>query len=227
MSRYYSDKLAAQRLKRVYEIATPRVQQYLDAELAFVLDRIEPGMTVLDLGCGYGRTLRPMAAKAGRVVGIDTSLDSLKTAADDLADLSDIDLACMDAVRLAFRDHAFDLVVCIQNGISAFHVDTIDLIRESLRVTRPGGTAIFSSYSEKFWDSRLEWFQLQAAEGLLGEINFERTGNGRIVCEDGFTATTVTPARFHALAAECGVRATITEVDGSSVFCEIRVPQKI
>ena len=51
---YYSDNLAAERLKRCYDIAPPRVRQYLQAELDFVLDRVRPGDVILDLGRGYG-----------------------------------------------------------------------------------------------------------------------------------------------------------------------------
>jgi 2-polyprenyl-6-hydroxyphenyl methylase/3-demethylubiquinone-9 3-methyltransferase len=134
----------------------------------------------------------------------------------------------MDAGRLGFRDGAFDRVVCIQNGISAFHVDARALVRESLRVTRPGGIALFSSYSEAFWKHRLEWFVLQAEAGLVGEIDWERTCEGTIVCTDGFTATTMGARRFAALVEELGTSARIVEVDSSSVFCEITagVPTK-
>jgi hypothetical protein len=95
------------------------------------------------------------------------------------------------------------------------------LIAESLRVTRGGGRVLFSSYSEKFWKPRLEWFELQAAHGLLGEIDWDATGDGVIVCQDGFRATTVSPDEFRSLASEFDVRAHIEKVDESSVFCEI------
>ena len=68
----------------------------------------------------------------------------------------------------------FDAVVCLQNGISAFHVDPERLIGESLRVTKPGGTVFLSSYSDRFWAYRLAWFKLQEAEGLVGEIDYEK-----------------------------------------------------
>lgn len=217
--RYYSDKLSAKRLRRVYEIATPRVRQYLDAEIDHVLGRIKPEDTVLELGCGYGRVLERLADKAKIAVGIDTAPASLLLAKELYGER--FLLAQMDAVKLGFADGSFDAVVCVQNGISAFKVDKPALIRESVRVTKPGGIVLFSSYSEKFWDHRLEWFELQAAEGLLGEIDYEATGDGVIVCKDGFKATTVGPSEFQSLASNLGLRASIVEVDGSSVFCEI------
>jgi SAM-dependent methyltransferase len=223
MGDYYSEKLSAERLRRVYEIAPPRIQQYLRADIDHVIERTHPSDTVLELGCGYGRVLGPMSRKAARVIGIDTSLASLIMAREELAACDNIKLIQMDAARLGFLDAAFDLVACVQNGISAFHVDQRQLILESVRVTRPGGRVLFSSYSEKFWDERLNWFRLQAQAGLLGEIDPRRSRPGRIVCRDGFTATTVGPERFRELTAGLSAHIDIVEVDGSSLFCEIVV----
>ena len=222
MKGYYRQKLASEKLLKVYEIAPPRVRQYLDAELDYVLKRIGSENVVLDLGCGYGRIIQRLARKAKFVIGIDTSFSSLLMGKEMLKNVSNCLLLEMNAVRLGFRDNSFDVVICIQNGISAFHVDQQDLIRESVRVTRPGGIILFSTYSEKFWDHRLHWFQLQADAGLLGEIDYEKTGDGVIVCKDGFAATTVSPAQFLELTNGLDVQAKIVEVDESSVFCEIR-----
>jgi len=98
------------------------------------------------------------------------------------------------------------------------------LVRESLRVTKPGGTVLFSSYSDRFWEDRLHWFQLQSEAGLLGEIDHEKTGDGVIVCKDGFTATTVEPEEFFSLVEGIDIDTRIVEVDKSSLFCEITVP---
>jgi ubiquinone/menaquinone biosynthesis C-methylase UbiE len=218
---YYDEKLSAERLRRVYEVAPPRLKQYLDAEIQHVLGRMKPGAVVLELGCGYGRVLERLAPKAGHLYGIDTSLASLKLAHQSLSAHKNIFLARMNAANLAFSDRCFDLVVCIQNGISAFHVDQRQLIAESLRVTKPGGLILFSSYSERFWDERLHWFELQAQHGLLGEIDREKSGNGIIVCKDGFTATTFDEAGFRLLTHGLNADVHLLEVDLSSLFCEI------
>ena len=49
LSGYYSEKLSAERLRRVYDLAPARVKRYLDAEIEFVLKRINPGDRVLEL----------------------------------------------------------------------------------------------------------------------------------------------------------------------------------
>lgn len=224
MSDYYAERLSAERLRRVYEVAPPRVQQYLESEIAFALESIEPSDRVLELGCGYGRVLERLAEKASTVAGIDTSYVSITLARKMTPPDVPCHLLVMNAVDLGFCDRLFDTVICIQNGISAFKVDRHRLIREAMRVTRPGGKVLFSSYSERFWDDRLAWFQIQSDHGLIGEIDYEATGDGIIVCKDGFRATTVGPAVFRSLASDLDVVPEITEVDNSSIFCAIRVP---
>ena len=221
MKDYYQKKLAAERLMECYRVASPRVRQYMDAEISHVLSKIKPGDRVLDLGCGFGRVMPDLAQKAALVVGIDNSFPSLGLAREKIHTLPRCRLVQANALRLSFKAHCFDVVVCVQNGISAFHVDRQELIKESLRVTRPGGIVLFSSYSVRFWNHRLEWFQQQAAAGLLGEIDMEKTRDGLIVCKDGFTATTVSPAAFLSLTSGLPVRTSIIEVDHSSLFCEI------
>ncbi|TSA28485.1 MAG: class I SAM-dependent methyltransferase, partial [Bacteroidetes bacterium] len=86
-----------------------------------------------------------------------------------------------------------------------------------------GGTILFSSYSEKIWEDRLHWFELQSEAGLLGKIDTEQTGNGRIVCDDGFTATTVDEEDFLKLTAGIkGIEISFEEVDESSIFLVLK-----
>jgi SAM-dependent methyltransferase len=156
-------------------------------------------------------------------VGIDTSFESLLMAKDLIEPGYFCPLMNMDAGFLGFRDQTFDIVLCIQNGISAFSIDRRALIEEAVRVTKLAGTVLFSSYSHRFWEDRLLWFRHQAKQGLIGEIDEERTGEGIIVCKDGFRASSVGPEEFISLTSGIGSKVTLTEVDGSSIFCEIRV----
>lgn len=225
MTHYYNDKLSALRLKRCYDIAPPRVQKYLKAEVDHVLQKIGSNNIVLELGCGYGRVLSQIASKAAIVLGIDNAYSNLILAKKVLKHFSNCFLLTMDAANLTFRSHMFDIVICIQNGISAFHIDKIELILESIRVTKANGYVIFSSYSDKFWEDRLEWFQLQSKYGLIGDIDYEKTQNGIISCKDGFTATTIGPEEFLSLTSNFHIKTKIVEVDNSSLFCEIKIPK--
>ncbi len=221
MPDYYKEHLSGERLKLCYDLAPPRVRQYLDAEIDHVRKKIQPGDQVLELGCGYGRIIPRIAAKSGLIISIDTSVSSITMARKVLDSFGHCHLLVMNAIQLGFPDHTFDRVICIQNGISAFHVDPRLLIQEAIRVTKPGGSAIFSTYADQFWPHRLEWFKLQADAGLVGEIDEEKTGNGVIVCKDGFTATTIQPPEFMKYMERISAKVQIKGVDQSSIFFEI------
>lgn len=223
MDNYYGRELHGNRLKRCYEIAPARIKQYLDAELQYVLEAVPPNSKVLELGCGYGRLLIHLTRGSRVIFAVDISTDNLMLAAQMLCGAPDCFLSAMNALRLGFRDSAFDYVVCIQNGISAFGVDPSALIQESIRVTKNGGSVLISSYSSKIWPARLHWFELQAEAGLIGEIDWQKTRDGVIVCKDGFSASTVGVERFEELTAGLPASVITEEIDESSVFCVLTV----
>ncbi|HXY10693.1 MAG TPA: class I SAM-dependent methyltransferase [Terriglobales bacterium] len=224
MPGYYTERLAAERLRACYDLAPPRTKAYLEAEIEFVLAKTTSSMLALELGCGYGRVLEQLLPRVRMACGIDTSLSSLRMSLEYLGRKPSLHLACMNSVQMGLRDRTFDLTICIQNGICAFAVDQQQLLREAIRVTRSGGLVMFSSYAPQFWEHRLEWFEIQSTHHLIGEIDYRATGKGIIVCKDGFRATTADRATFEKLAARLGVTPRITEVDGSSLFCEFVRP---
>ena len=184
MTNYYSDLLNSNNLKKCYDIAPSRVKQFLEAEISFVLNNIAQGDVILDLGCGYGRIATRLSEKAQKVAGIDISKDNIQMAKKLFGDNEKCEFYTMDACNLEFPDNYFTTTICVQNGISAFKVNPLELLKESVRVTRKGGTILFSTYSEKFWKHRLKWFQIQSEYQLIGEIDYELTKNGIIVCKE-------------------------------------------
>ena len=218
---YYKEKLSADKLLRCYEIAPPRIKQYLNAEIQFVVSNLHGADLVLELGCGYGRVMKVVSQFVSWIIGNDISRESLELARSYLESCRNYGVFLMDASQLSFRSCVFDVVFCIQNGISAFGVDKKRLIVESIRVTKDDGIILFSSYSPKIWEARLEWFREQSRFGLVGEIDEEKTCDGTIVCKDGFRATTVSGDEFVELFDDFGLNASVIEVDESSVFCKV------
>ncbi|MCL2073714.1 MAG: class I SAM-dependent methyltransferase [Marinilabiliaceae bacterium] len=218
---YYSKNLNANKLHKCYEIAPPRIQQLLTAEIDFILRNICKDDIVLDLGCGYGRVAIELAKKAKKIIGIDISQNNIELAKSLYQHIHNLEFYKMNAVELAFHADIFDVTICVQNGISAFNEDPYLLLTETLRVTKKGGILLFSSYSDKIWQNRLHWFQIQSEEKLLGEIDYAKTKNGIIVCKDGFKAITYSENDFLTLASKFNVDVIIHEVDDSIIFCEI------
>ncbi len=219
MRTYYEHHLAGERLVRCYELAKPRIRRYRDAEIRFVSEQLSGADRVLELGCGYGRVMKPLSLVVREVLGCDTARESVSLARSYLEPRRNAVLVRGNAVCLPFATEVFDATVCVQNGVSAFGVDPRDLAAEAVRVTRTGGRILFSTYSPHIWPERLEWFRDQAREGLVGPIDEARTRDGTIVCADGFRATTLDAEDLIRLFDGLARRAEIREVDGSSLFC--------
>lgn len=222
MSNYYSQKLSAERLHKCYQIAPERIKLLLKEEITAVVSKINQNDCVCDLGCGYGRVFDVLQSKTHQIYGIDISIKNLKFTQKICLTGMFYNLFLMNAVDLGFKSDTFDVVFCIQNGISAFREDPDRLISEAVRIAKPGGTVLFSSYSNKIWRDRLQWFEIQSSHSLLGEIDYNQTKEGVIVCKDGFKAVTFSASDFMALTIKYGNKVSIYEVDNSSIFCEIK-----
>ena len=214
---YYANRLNAQKLYRVYETAVGRVQQYLDSEIAFVRGELKGDERILELGAGYGRIMRALAPFAASIAGVEISAENVAMGREYLKDCPNCRLEVLDVHALSF-DEEFDILLGLQNTLSAVKGDPLDLATRCMKALVFGGRAYFSTYSPAFWLHRLAWFEEQAEKGLLGEIDRERTRDGEIVCKDGFCATTYTREDFEKLARAVGCPFRIHEVDETSLF---------
>lgn len=217
MENYYADSLNSAKLLQVYETGIERVRQYLEAEIDFVRKGLRGHERILELGAGYGRIMKELAPFAGSIVGIEISEDSVSFGKEYLRDNPQCSLLTMDGHKLDFRNE-FDIVICLQNGLSAMKGDPHNLVRRAMDALVPGGKAYFSSYSPRFWEIRLAWFQEQASKRLLGEIDMDMSKDGKIICKDGFTATTFSARDLAELGEWIGCVYHIEEVDESSIF---------
>ena len=224
MSNYYKRSLNSTKLFQVYQTKYPRIKRYFDEEIDFVRRNLRGNEKVLEVGAGYGRIIKELAPFAASVVGIDISEASVDLGKDYMKGCLNCNIQVMDAHNLEFGEE-FDVVLCLQNGLSAMKGQPIQLIGQCMKVLAPGGMAYFSTYSAKFWKHRLAWFHEQADKGLLGEIDLEKTKDGMIVCKDGFVATTFSEDELKKLGEESGCHYSIDEVDESSLFLILEKPE--
>jgi len=107
--------------------------------------RIEPGFTILDVGCGGGRTVRKLASLApqGKVFGIDYALGSIAASRAENAEqiqAGRVEILEAPVSRLPFPDATFDLVTAVETHY--YWPSLADDVREISRVLKPGGEVI-------------------------------------------------------------------------------------
>jgi ubiquinone/menaquinone biosynthesis C-methylase UbiE len=108
---------------------------------------INPGMKVLDLGCGDGNTALPIARLGADVTGIDI--------ARNLVDAGNRRAAAAGLTNLKFQegdasnlrgvpDHSFDLTVSLFGAM--FAPRPFDVAKEMVRVTKLGGRIVMGNW---------------------------------------------------------------------------------
>ena len=108
---------------------------------------IQPGMKVLDLGCGDGTTALPAAKLGAEVTGIDIARNLVdagnRRAAE--AGLTNCSFQVGDASNLEeVEDKSFDLVMSFFGAM--FAPRPFDVAKEMVRVTRPGGRIVMGNW---------------------------------------------------------------------------------
>ena len=106
---------------------------------------VESRFTVLDVGCGGGRTISKLAAMAaqGKVDGIDYSEESVAASRRYNAQAiraGRVEIHLADVAKLPFPDNTYDLVTGVETHF--WWPDIAGGSREIRRVLKPGGTLI-------------------------------------------------------------------------------------
>ena len=108
---------------------------------------VEPGLAVLDLGCGDGTTALPAARRGADVLGVDIA-ENLVTAGNaraQAAGLGNLRFEQGDASNLEnLEDDRFDLVISIFGAM--FAPRPFDTAKEMVRVTKPGGRIVMGNW---------------------------------------------------------------------------------
>lgn len=144
--------------------ATPLGAAMDDAESLAVLELAAPrrGERALDAGCGTGLYTRRLVAAGAMVTGVDADEEMLAAArvATPGAAFFHADIAA-----LPFGDGAFDLTLAVT--VLCFVADPPRVVRELVRVTRPGGRVVLAELN-----SRSPWAAWRRIRGRRGSTTW-------------------------------------------------------
>ena len=121
----------------------------------YLLGHLQPGMAVLDVGCGPGTITVDLAARVpdGRVTGIDAAAGVLAEARQEAGrrGQANVRFETGDVYQLAYADGTFDVVHAHQ--VLQHLSDPVAALAEMRRVCRPGGLVAVrdGDYGGMFW----------------------------------------------------------------------------
>jgi ubiquinone/menaquinone biosynthesis C-methylase UbiE len=120
--------------------------------------QIRDDFTILDIGCGGGRTIDRLASIAtrGKIYGVDYSEASVASARETnqrwIAE-GRVDIQQANVSRQPFPDATFDLVTAVETHY--YWPDLPRDVREVMRVLKPGGT--FLIIAETYRGRKNDW----------------------------------------------------------------------
>jgi ubiquinone/menaquinone biosynthesis C-methylase UbiE len=102
--------------------------------------------TLLEIGCGVGRTGKLLSGRCRKWIGTDISGNMLEYAAKRLQGLHNVELVELHSVGLdPIASDSVDMVYCTVVFMHLLEWDRFKYVQEGYRVLRPGGRAFFDN----------------------------------------------------------------------------------
>ena len=168
------DRIAAEYARLECENQWPRMKW-----LRKVLARLEPGSSILDLGCGSGDPADIEIAKLHQVVGVDISMTQVRLARQNVPQGRFIH---GDLSSLHFPNGSFDAVVSFYTLEHLPRKQHGEILQRILGWLRPEGLLLFSYEKGNRKDETVEWlgapmffslFEPETISGLVRDAGFE------------------------------------------------------
>jgi ubiquinone/menaquinone biosynthesis C-methylase UbiE len=152
---------------------------------------IQKDFTILDIGCGGGRTIDTLAtlASQGKVYGIDYSKASVAVARKTNArsiDQGQVDIQTGSVSKLPFGEDTFDLITAIETHY--YWPDIASDTKEILRVLKPGSTLVI--IAETYRGRQSDWMYRPAMR-LLRATYLTSAEHYQLLADAGFSQVEV------------------------------------
>jgi len=156
---------------------------FWESEEILIKKYFKPNSTILDIGCGSGRTTIPMFKMGYNVIGVDITPQMIETAKRIAKSRNlDIDYRIGDATNLEFEDNYFNGAIFANNGWLQIpsKEKRQKALNEIYRVLKPNGIYIFTAHKRYYFGLYFffwlkQWFRFYILKPLgirIEEIDF-------------------------------------------------------
>jgi ubiquinone/menaquinone biosynthesis C-methylase UbiE len=116
----------------------------------------QPGMKVLDVGCGTGSDLKQYHQGGCQIHGIDLSPGMVHVARKKYGELADFRVC--DGADLPYQDETFDLVMAVITFHEMFQQKREGVLKEMIRVLKSDGKILLTDFSPGPYTFPVGWF---------------------------------------------------------------------
>ncbi len=151
--------------------------------------------TVLDLGCGFGRSFEWMQRRYQRAIGVDISAHAIGLARRRFRGLAHVDFYTCNGRGLPpeVKAESVDLIYCFTVFQHIPRAYTLDYLKSFSRVLKPSGKAIFNLLSGDFEDAEegdpgSEWaigYNLSQIRQLIDKCNLRLKRTSKWTTKNG------------------------------------------
>lgn len=128
---------------------------------------------VLEVGCGYGRSMQDILLITQNIIGIDHDDKAVSEARNNFSKNPSVKIIKAEATNLPFKNAKFDFVICMTT-FANFSDKKFVVLEETKRVLRKNGKIIISVFSEDALEERMKAYK-------AAKLSVKKVKNGTVV----------------------------------------------
>lgn len=133
---------------------------------AIDLVQIKPNDVVLEMGCGFGRSLPFLHNRSKNLYAVDISEAMIEAAKENYTHLEGINFFVTESENTPFENNFFDVIVCYASFDAMYQEKAI---KEFNRILKPNGKLLFTGKNDNYHDDD----QL----AIVAEVNARKKGH--------------------------------------------------
>ena len=151
-------------------------KKWFEKEKKYLQKIITKDASVLDVGCGNGRSIFDILPKTKNVTGIDHDNKAVADAKNNFSKYSSIKIIKADAAQLPFDSEEFDFVICMIT-FANFADKKFKALEEMRRVLKDSGKIIISVFSENALEERMRVYKTSG-------VKIKEVKNGTVIFDE-------------------------------------------
>jgi len=151
-------------------------KKLFEKEKKYLQKIITKDASVLDVGCGNGRSIFDILPKTKNVTGIDHDNKAVADAKNNFSKYSSIKIIKADAAQLPFDSEEFDFVICMIT-FANFADKKFKALEEMRRVLKDSGKIIISVFSENALEERMRVYKTSG-------VKIKEVKNGTVIFDE-------------------------------------------